>query len=73
MIETIFSLVLVIVCSIVMAIFGDTIELVHIEIMYDKKHITFDEYYELSMITYKNTSFGYLADKIDNLFFRRWM
>jgi hypothetical protein len=44
--------------------------MIHIELMFKNKRITFDEYYELSMILYDNTSFGSLTNKLDNIFFK---
>lgn len=68
--ETIFSMWYVIIISCITSFFVDCIEMIHVELMFKNKRITFDEYYELYMILYDNTSFGSLTNKIDNIFFK---
>lgn len=68
--ETIFPIFYAIIISCVISCFVDCIEMIHIELMFKNKRITFDEYYELCIILYKNTSFGSLTNKLDNIFFK---
>lgn len=68
--EIIFFIWYVIIISCVISYFVDCIEMIHVELMFKNKRITFDEYYELCMILYDNTSFGSLTNKLDNIFFK---
>ena len=67
--ETIFPIFYAIIFSCIISYCVDCIEMIHIELMFKNKRITFDEYYELCIILYENTSFCSLTNKLDNIFF----